>query len=127
MIKKLVLYLFTLVALLVIAAILGVFYIYKPVTSGTLYLENAMGEAEVLRETDTSIPHVYASNERMALYTEGFLHAQERLWQMERLRRMTQGRLSEIMGERAIGIDKFFLTIGLHRSAIESVKNSDLL
>jgi penicillin G amidase len=125
MIKKLVFYLFTLVALLVIAAILGVFYIYKPVTSGTLYLENAMGEAEVLRETDTSIPHVYASNEKMALYTEGFLHAQERLWQMERLRRTTQGRLSEIMGERAIGIDKFFLTIGLHRSSIESVKNSD--
>jgi penicillin G amidase len=125
MIKKLVCYLFTLVALLVIAAILGVFYIYKPVTSGTIYLENAMGEAEVLRETDTSIPHVYASNEKMALYTEGFLHAQERLWQMERLRRMTQGRLSEIMGERAIGVDKFFRTIGLHRSAIESVKNSD--
>jgi penicillin amidase len=44
---------------------------------------------------------------------------------MERLRRMTQGRLSEIMGERAIGVDKFFRTIGLHRSAIESVKNSD--
>ena len=125
MIKKLVFYLFTLVALVVIAGILGVFYIYKPVTSGTLYLENAMGEAEVLRETDTSIPHVYASNEKMALYTEGFLHAQERLWQMERLRRMTQGRLSEIMGDRAIGVDKFFRTIGLHRSSIESVKNSD--
>ena len=125
MIKKLVCYLFTLVALLVIAAILGVFNIYKPVTSGTLYLQNAMGEAEILRETDTSIPHVYATNEKMALYTEGFLHAQERLWQMERLRRMTQGRLSEIMGERAIGVDKFFRTIGLHRSAIESVKNSD--
>jgi acyl-homoserine lactone acylase PvdQ len=75
MIKKLVCYLFTLVALLVIAAILGVFYIYKPVTSGTLYLENAMGEAEIFRETDTSIPHVYATNEKMALYTEGFLHA----------------------------------------------------
>ena len=125
MIKKLVCYLFTLVALLVISAILGVFYIYKPVTSGTLYLQNAMGEAEILRETDTSIPHVYATNEKMAVYTEGFLHAQERLWQMERLRRMTQGRLSEIMGERAIGVDKFFRTIGLHRSAIESVKNSD--
>ena len=75
MIKKLVCYLFTLVALLVIAAILGVFYIYKPVTSGTLYLENAMGEAEIFRETDTSIPHVYATNEKMALYTEGFVHA----------------------------------------------------
>ena len=53
------------------------------------------------------------------------MHAQERLWQMERLRRMTQGRMSEILGDRAIGIDKFFRTVGIHRSAIESIKNMD--
>jgi penicillin G amidase len=39
-----------------------------------------MGEAEILRETETSIPHIYASSEAMAVFTEGFLHAQERLW-----------------------------------------------
>jgi acyl-homoserine lactone acylase PvdQ len=39
-----------------------------------------MGTAEVLRETDTSIPHIFASSELMAMYTEGFIHAQERLW-----------------------------------------------
>lgn len=44
---------------------------------------------------------------------------------MERLRRLTQGRMSEFMGDRTIGIDKFFRTIGLHRSSIESVKNMD--
>jgi len=44
---------------------------------------------------------------------------------MEKMRLTTQGRLSEIMGERTIGIDKFFRTIGLHRSAIASVKNMD--
>jgi penicillin amidase len=43
---------------------------------------------------------------------------------MERLRRMTAGRLSEIMGDRAIGVDKFFRTIGLRRSAERSVKVS---
>ena len=75
MIKKLVGYLFALLALLVISAIFGLYYLYKPITTGTLYLSNAMGSAEVLRETDTSIPHVFASNEKMALYTEGFLHA----------------------------------------------------
>ena len=70
-------------------ALTGLLYVYKPVTSGVLYLEKAHGEAEVLRETDTSIPHIYASNEKMAVYTEGYLHAQERLWQMERLRLTT--------------------------------------
>ena len=59
----------------------------------------------------------------MAVYTEGYLHAQARLWQMERLRRTTQGRLSEIMGDKTIGIDKFFRTIGLHRSAKASANN----
>lgn len=125
MIRKLFGYLLALTVGAVVLAVLGLYYVYKPVVDGTLYLQHAMGEAEVLRETETSIPHVYASSEKMAVYTEGFLHAQDRLWQMERLRRMTQGRMSEILGERAIGIDKFFRTVGLHRSAIESVKNAD--
>jgi penicillin amidase len=89
MLAKLVCYLFTALGLVVLCAIFGVYYLYKPVTTGTLYLSNAAGEAEILRETDTSIPHIYASSEKMALYTEGFLHAKDRLWQMERLRRMT--------------------------------------
>jgi penicillin amidase len=83
-----------------------------------------MGTAEVLREIDKSIPHIFASSEEMAIYTEGFLHAQERLWQMERLRRMTAGRLSELIGERAIGVDRFFRTIGIRRSALEAWKAS---
>jgi len=89
MIKKLVAYLFTLAVVLVISAILGLHYLYSPITTGTLYLSNAMGSAEILRETETSIPHVFATSEKMAVYSEGFIHAQERLWQMERLRRMT--------------------------------------
>jgi acyl-homoserine lactone acylase PvdQ len=125
MIKKLFGFLLISAVAVVALAILGLFYVYTPVTSGVLYLERADGEAEVLRETETSIPHIYASSEKMAVYTQGFLHAQERLWQMERLKRMTQGRLSEIMGEKTLGVDKFFRTIGLHRSAIESVKNLD--
>ena len=44
---------------------------------------------------------------------------------MERLRRTTQGKLSEIMGDKTIGIDKFFRTIGLHRSAKASTINMD--
>jgi acyl-homoserine lactone acylase PvdQ len=44
---------------------------------------------------------------------------------MERMRRTTQGRLSEIMGNMTIGIDKFFRTVGLHRLAVEAVKNMD--
>jgi acyl-homoserine lactone acylase PvdQ len=69
----------TVVALVTLVC-LCVYYVYQPVTSGTLYLEHASGTAEVLRETETSIPHIFASSEKMAVYTEGFIHAQERLW-----------------------------------------------
>jgi penicillin amidase len=123
--KKLCLYLVSTGLILAGIALTGLFYVYTPVTSGVIYLDNAHGESEVLRETETSIPHIYASNEKMAIYTEGYLHAQARLWQMERLRRTTQGRLSEIMGDKTIGIDKFFRTIGLHRSAKASALNMD--
>ena len=80
MFKKLVCYLLTTTLVVAVIAIVGLHYIYKPVTEGILYLEKAHGHAEVLRETETSIPHIYASNEKMAVYTEGFIHAQERLW-----------------------------------------------
>ena len=75
MFKKLVCYLLTTGLIVAVLAITGLFFVYKPVTTGILYLDKAHGEAEVLRETDTSIPHIYASNEKMAVYTEGFLHA----------------------------------------------------
>jgi acyl-homoserine lactone acylase PvdQ len=80
MIQKLFTRLLCLVFAIVVLAGIGLMYVYKPVVSGTLYLEKAMGTAEVLRETETSIPHIYASSEKMAMYTQGFLHAQERLW-----------------------------------------------
>jgi acyl-homoserine lactone acylase PvdQ len=75
MLKKFLCYLFGLVALIIACSLYGIFYLYRPLTSGTLYLSHATGEAEVLRETETSIPHIYASSEQMAIFTEGFLHA----------------------------------------------------
>jgi len=60
--------LFTIVSVVTLV-IFGLHFLYKPVTTGTLYLKNAKGEAEVLREVDTSIPHIFASNEAMAIYT----------------------------------------------------------
>lgn len=44
---------------------------------------------------------------------------------MERLRRVSQGSLSEMFGRKTLGIDKFFRTIGLHQTAIEAEKNLD--
>nr|WP_321412749.1 penicillin acylase family protein [uncultured Allomuricauda sp.] len=59
------------------------------------------------------IPHIYAQNETDALRALGYVHAQDRLWQMELLRRVAKGRLSEVFGEDMIGTDKVFISLGI--------------
>ncbi|MBN1835645.1 MAG: penicillin acylase family protein, partial [Spirochaetales bacterium] len=61
---------------------------------------------EILRDR-FGIPHVFAENERDLMVAQGFLHAQERLWQMETLRRVAAGTLAEIAGEAAVSLDHF--------------------
>ena len=63
----------------------------------------------------------------MALYTQGFGHAQDRMWQMEKQRRMVSGRLSEIFGKKAVNMDKFSLTIGYRKVAQETWDTTGLL
>lgn len=75
MICKIFNYLLLTLITLTALSLISLHYIYKPITSGTLYLKNAKGEARILREKETSIPHVFASSEEMALYSQGFLHA----------------------------------------------------
>jgi len=72
------------------------------------------------------IPHIYAGNEADAMFALGYMHARDRLWQMDFDRRASQGRLSEIIGPDAFEHDIFVRTIGLNRlarAAVERVKN----
>jgi penicillin amidase len=73
---------------------------------------------EVVRDR-WGIPHIYAQNEHDLFFAQGFVHAQDRLWQMEMNRRASSGRLSEIFGERTLGTDRFLRTFGLRRAAEE--------
>jgi penicillin G amidase len=62
------------------------------------------GEVTILRDT-FGIPHIYAENEKDLYRAVGFVMAQDRLWQMDLLRRVTQGRLSEILGNKMTETD----------------------
>jgi penicillin amidase len=64
-----------------------------------------------------AVPHVYARDPDDAWFSAGVLHARERLWQMELYRRVTAGRLSEVLGEATLPIDKRFLTLNLRAAA----------
>jgi len=111
----------------VIAAIVGyVHYSYLPVRKGRIFLERANSTVVIVREAPHMIHHIYAESLEMAVYAQGFAHAQDRLWQMEKSRKLTAGRLSEFFGEKALDMDRFSLSVGYRRMA-EETWNSDLI
>ncbi|MHA7832528.1 MAG: penicillin acylase family protein [Flagellimonas sp.] len=71
------------------------------------------------------IPHIFADNETDALKALGYVHAQDRLWQMELLRRVAKGRLSEVFGADMLKTDKFFLSLGIDDHTKETISNLD--
>jgi len=92
-----------------------------PQTDGTITLNGLSKAVEITRDA-SGIPHIEAQNLDDALFALGFVHAQDRLWQMEMNRRIGAGRLSEIMGAPTLGTDKFLRTLGVYDSAKKSLK-----
>lgn len=115
---------FLLGALVVIAVLLvllplgGYFWLRTslPLTNGTVRVTGADGRIEIVRDAD-GVPHIFATTDHDAFYGLGYVHAQDRLWQMEMNRRIGAGRLSEILGEPTLSIDKFQRTMGYYRAA----------
>ncbi|WP_339839680.1 penicillin acylase family protein [uncultured Maribacter sp.] len=92
---------------------IGIFvYTLKPDYSGEKELVHLEQEVNVYYDT-YGIPHIYGENEKDAFRALGYVHAQDRLWQMELLRRIASGGLSEVFGSDLVGTDKFFLSLGI--------------
>ena len=87
-----------------------------PQTGGTLRLPGLEAPVEVIRDR-WGVPHIYADNVEDLFFAQGFVHAQDRLWQMELNRRIGSGRLSEILGDLALDTDRFIRTVGFRRVA----------
>lgn len=83
--------------------------------SGELVLPGLEEPVEVMRDS-LGVPHVWASSMADAVLAQGYLHATDRLWQMEMFRRVAQGRLSELFGEETVEADRFLRTLGLARA-----------
>ncbi len=109
---------FTICALLLIFAISVLVYLQylKPTYSSEFNLPELKAPVEVIYD-DYAIPHIYAQNEEDLFYSFGYVHAQDRLFQMEILRRLADGRLSELFGEPALESDKFFRTLSFREHA----------
>jgi len=85
-----------------------------PVEEGSLTLDGLSDPVEVFRD-DFGVPHLVARNDHDLHMALGFVHAQDRLWQMDIARRAGQGRLAEILGPEALQFDRMFRTLGLER------------
>ncbi len=92
-----------------------------PNKQGELHLLGLHEPVEVITDR-YGVPHIYAQNEDDLFFAQGYIHAQERLWQMELNRRIASGRLSEVFGKIAIETDRFARRLGMHRAAAEAVQ-----
>lgn len=119
---------FVLTLVIVFLLLLGLgsalfFYLYwwriqrcTPQLDGTLTLPGLEQPVEIRRDKH-GIPHIYAQSQADLLRAQGFIHAQDRLWQMEQNRRIARGTLAEIFGEAALEADRFSRIVGLWRAA----------
>jgi penicillin amidase len=87
-----------------------------PQLEGEVKLNGISGSVEIIRDK-WGIPHIYAANLKEVLFAQGFVHAQDRLWQMEITRRVARGKLSEFIGKDALEVDRLSRTLGFERVA----------
>ena len=113
-----------LVLVILAAALAGSGYVWLrgslPEIDGERTAYGVAAPVEVVRDRH-GIPHILARNEEDALFALGYVHAQDRLWQMEMNRRIGAGRLAEVLGAAAVGTDRLLRVLGLYRRATASL------
>jgi penicillin amidase len=97
-----------------------IFWRSLPPTQGTESLPGLSAEVRVWRDA-YGVPHIFAANYDDAARALGYLHASERLFQMEVNRRIGQGRMAEVLGADLLKLDKFIRTLGFYHQAEASV------
>ncbi len=117
--KKVLAWTIGIVIVLLVAIAMGLYtYMTRahPKIEGEINLSGLNDTVEVIRD-ENGVPHIRASNEEDLYLAQGYIQAQDRLFQMDLSRRQASGRLSEVVGEAALNNDKYFLTLGLRRAA----------
>ena len=121
--KIVLLVLLSLLLIIIIALVVYGFYL-KPKYEGEVQLKNIQKETTVYFD-EFGVPHIYADNSKDAMEALGYVHAQDRLWQMELMRRIAPGRLSEIFGSVALKNDKFFAGLGIEEASAKAIAALD--
>ncbi|RPI13240.1 MAG: penicillin acylase family protein [Ignavibacteriae bacterium] len=118
------------ILVILIPAVLVLGLLFKGLTKKSFYPDHGEIKTEGISSNvkiyndDYGVPHILAANENDMYFTLGYMHARDRLWQMDILRRAAEGRLSEILGSSVLDFDKFFRTVGINKTAYKLYENS---
>lgn len=114
---------FRILALIIVVLVLvlvaaGLWYrdASQPPHEGKMTIGGLSAPVDIVRDAE-GIPHIYAQSTADAYFALGFVHAQDRLWQLELNRRIPAGRMAEILGPNALDTDRFLRTLGVRRNA----------
>jgi penicillin G amidase len=121
-----------LIVLAVLLAVVGFFLPRRsfPQTSGEVRpaavfsAQGLSNPVEIYRDA-YGIPHIFASNQYDLFFTQGYVHAQDRFWQMDFWRHVGSGRLSELFGDSQVETDQFLRTLGFARIARQEIEHMD--
>lgn len=113
------------VGVLLAVMLIGVFFVNAYINKSLPQIEGTINipglQEEVIVTTDEhGVPHIRANNDHDLYMAQGYMQAQNRMFQMELSRRQASGTLSEVVGESTIDQDKYFRTLGLRRAAEKS-------
>ena len=89
-----------------------------PQIEGEVQLEGLDAPVDIFRD-EMGIVNIYASTEHDLFFAQGYVHAQERFWQMDYIRHAGEGRASEMFGSRGVESDTFLKTLGWQKTSIE--------
>ncbi|GAB4137188.1 MAG: penicillin acylase family protein [Ignavibacteriales bacterium] len=115
-IKSLIVVLLTIGLVIVFFLFFGYFFLKNelPEYSASVAIKGIHEKVEIYRD-ENAVPHIFAKSETDAAFAQGYVHAQERFFQMDLIRRAAQGKLSQIFGKKTFKYDKLFRTLQLEK------------
>ena len=118
--KKAAVFLYVIVGIFLILGVSLYLFIQSSSTDYNFEILSSHIERDVrIVFDDMAVPHIYAESETDAMFALGYVHASERLWQMDLLRRAGGGELSELLGADMVENDRYLRTLGMRDAAIK--------